>query len=226
MDGLQWNAVRTLLKNVFLEEDIKLKVYSIDDNEEDEPSRASGTSPRKAVRSPAKPVVATPTKKASESPKKQQTIRDMFARAGSDGGSRGGKKRSRSSVENGSASRTDAESAARDSPPPAKLSKKTASLELPDMFSDCRFVLSDGVGEGARERLSRYVLAYGGEVLQTFRASDATHVVYPVDREDGAPRKAVEGAPAGAEHVTEAFLEDSIKLGKAQKVEEYRIAIR
>ena len=32
LDGLQWNAVRTLVKNVFLNEDVRLTVYTLDND--------------------------------------------------------------------------------------------------------------------------------------------------------------------------------------------------
>ncbi len=210
LDGLQWNTVRTLLKNVFLEESIHLKVYSIDGTEQED-----SISPRKLqARSPVKSSTLSPSRRDRGSPRKQPTIADMFARATPGGGAR---KRVREELKNDPA----ASSSASPSAPPTKQARRQSGTELPDIFSPLRVVLSDRLGEEARSTFTRYVLAYGGEVLEKFRASDATHVVYAAGKEEEEER--LGGVPREAEHVWDDFLEDSIKLGRVQSVQQYRL---
>ncbi len=216
LDGLQWNAVRTLVKNVFLEEDIKITVYSLDDEDGEEELQPAGSPRYKASRfsSPAKrEPSSSPAKRRQDgsedgSPSKQPTIRDMFARA-RDSPDR---KKRKLETTNGSAREGTSPSPSRlpSSPPPPP-------ADLPDVFGGWKVLLTPGVAD--QDRLARYVTAYGGEVLKAFEAAEATHVVYPgagkrIKTEDGAEE---------AQHVTERLLVDSIKKKKAQDAEDYRV---
>ena len=45
------------------------------------------------------------------------------------------------------------------------------------MFDDLRLVLTEKVAKA--DKLTRYIVAFGGEVLPAYQRSTATHVVYP-----------------------------------------------
>jgi hypothetical protein len=54
LDGLSWTAVRTLIKNVFLNDDIKLTVYTLDQvSSSRSTKRSSSKSPDSSSRSPS-----------------------------------------------------------------------------------------------------------------------------------------------------------------------------
>ena len=68
----------------------------------------------------------------------------------------------------------------------------------------------------ADEKLSRYVVAYGGDVVPAYRADEATHIFYAKKRS-----ARVKGAGSKTKHLEASYLVDSLKLRKAQDVEGY-----
>ncbi len=206
LDGLQWNAVRTLVKNVFLRENISIKVYFLDGSSDEtkttpkKASRGEVKTPKKESKaevktpkkeSPGQKKVRTPKNEVDQSPakdSKQPSVVDLFKR-------NAGHKRE--SAEKGDSLKV-----------PRKVPK------LLDIFNRWKVVF---VGE-VEPKLARYVIAYGGEVLQDFKASDATHIIYESRLCD---RLGTAGKSAG--HFVSEFLEDSIKLGEVQDSVKYEL---
>ncbi len=200
---------------MFLEEDVSITVYSLDgsSDEDGEESVVGVTSPRKVTKikspPPAASVRSTPTKrKATEekedgheaavsSPKKQMTIKDMFSR-----GNKENEKRKRK-----------AEASVDDEATPEKAAKVDDD-DLPNMFDGFLVVLNDDVDKDVSKTLQRYVVAYGGEVLDAFKAAEATHVVYGSKRK---LKNLLDGVPKKAKHVSERYFLESIKEGSLQK---------
>ena len=88
---------------------------------------------------------------------------------------------------------------------PKKEEEEDDKDDLPDVFGDLRLVLTERVAKA--EKLRRYVVAFGGEVLPMYQCSSATHVVYPKGHKGD--RK--EDAADDAVHVSAEWLEKSIK---------------
>ena len=93
---------------------------------------------------------------------------------------------------------------------------------IPDVFLGDKILILDGVND--RERLERYVMAYGADLLQSHQAESATHVVYPKIKKDlNKEQKAIHKKAATASHVTFEWLIDSIQNKKAQDTKKYKI---
>ncbi len=67
LDGLSWDAVRTLIKNVFLKDNIELTVFTLDGSSSSTPT--SSTSSSSASKSPTK---RSAERSRSPSPKKSK----------------------------------------------------------------------------------------------------------------------------------------------------------
>ena len=191
LDGLNWNAVRTLVKNVFLDEKIKISVYSLDSSDADNVPAKIG----KAV-------------KISPSPKKQEqkSIKDMFEsrKRKSDDEHESSKKQK---ISEGSRKRKS--SGNDDSDDDTKAKKSDI---LPDIFEGWKVFLAEGVEDSSK--LKRYVIAFGGEILQDHELESATHVIYPKETS-----KKLDG---GKKHLVQEFLVDSIKLKEVQDYKLYK----
>ncbi len=192
LDGLQWNAVRTLVKNVFLKDSITLTVYTLDDD----PATAAAEEPTHKYYSPSKNPKPEDTTK---SPKKeaQPSVKDAFAKMSKAGGKR-----------------KSADEADEREPKKGKV-----LTELPNVFDDVKVLLMKGVQ--TPDRLKRYVIAFGGEVLESYQASDATHIIYPKSGAKGG--KKAGDAGESAVHVYEDWLVQSIKKKLLLKCEPHMI---
>jgi len=199
LDGLSWAAVKTLIKNVFQLENMKITVYQLGQEE------GGGT---------VKTEPGTSSKQGQN-----QTIKDMFKRD-----SKQGIKNEK--VEDKPLLKSPKKS--NDKPSiPKQLDKKQPKLTelgfgysstspLPDVFPHAKVYLQPGVVNAAEE-YERHLVAYGGTALPDYQLSEATHVVYPV----GASRDSE--VALEAKHVTEQWLVDSIKLKKIQDERFYRV---
>lgn len=197
LDGLSWNAVRTLIKNVFLEEAIKITVFTLEKEYERSNVKASPVKSNHSV----------------SSTDKKNPIKAMFDTTQS-------KKRKaaddeESDVDEGtSSSKRNKPDVSRKRKPEFsdEVKSKSPRTELPDIFDGWRVYLTEGVDDP--DKLKRYVIAFGGEVLQDHESSEATHVIYKEKT-----RKKLKG---GQHHVTQDFLIDSIKLKEIQDMALYQ----
>ena len=64
------------------------------------------------------------------------------------------------------------------------------------------------------DKLRRYVVAFGGEVLPMYQCSTATHVVYPKGHKGGRKGEAADDAV----HVSAEWLEKSIKVSQGCQI--------
>jgi O-acetyl-ADP-ribose deacetylase (regulator of RNase III) len=192
LDGLQWNAVRTLVKNVFLKDKISITVYTLDDN--------PVASEKPAVLPKNSPLKTTPAAKSRKvkTESSQPSVKDMLS-------NNGGK---RKSTDNDDANNI------------AKKGKREAeeASDLPDVFDDVKVVLLDGVAK--IDKMKRYVIAFGGEVLPEFQSASAaaTHIVYPKGH-SGLCKIAADTAT----HVYEEWLVQSIKRKKMQNCDMFEL---
>lgn len=224
LDQLNWNAVRTLIKNVFLHDEIHITIYDLSPNltvqvwtkhrrrtDEDvkvvrsvkqrSPSKTIVSSPRKKPQPQATPFHshqkehATSTARLPSSPSiKQQLTLTGFLKRKSDGADEEIKTK---------IVKTDDEI--------SKKSRETTRdvSELPDIFEGWRVVLRPDVEDAAK--LERYTIAFGGEILRGYQASESSHVIY------GRPTKEkLSSAPKEAKHLVQEFLVDCIKLKEVQ----------
>ena len=84
---------------------------------------------------------------------------------------------------------------------------------LPDVFAGMKIHISDQVKEKAK--LERYLISYGGRTVEDYQLSQATHIVYSRGEREVRDSK-------GARHVSQSWLEDSIKLKQGQDERLYK----
>lgn len=136
LDKLNWNAVRTLIKNVFLETDIKITVYHLD--------------------SDVAPVINTQAK-TPQIEKKKNVIGRSFPML---------------DIAEGNLTPIVEQDAASTATTPEKVLKLDG---LPDVFSGDKIFLQNGIKNA--ELLKRYIISYGGEVIDEDHFSEANLVV-------------------------------------------------
>ena len=201
LDGLSWPAVRTLIKNVFQLEKMKITIYYL----------GSGldikTEPGSSIKQEQGQSVAHMFKKESKPTVKQEKNEDK-------------------PILKTPKKNTDQPSISKHFESKAKKQHKLTDLgfgysttnPLPDVFPNTKVHLVKGVANASE--LERHLVAYGGTVQPDYRLSEATHVVHP---QAGGDKTALGGGGAGVRHVTEQWLVDSIKLKKMQDERLYKI---
>merc|ERR1712198_515412 len=100
----------------------------------------------------------------------------------------------------------------------SKDSKSIVQSPKKDKFTEAKIHFSDGMDD--EEKLKRYLIAYGGIIVEDFQLSDATHIIFPDDcpkiNSDYSELKHVK-------YVKRQWLEDSIKLKCRQDERLYKI---
>jgi len=198
LDGLNWPAVRTLIKNVFQLEKIQVTVYHLGHdgaNVKSEPGCSKQD--------------------------QNQSIAEMFKKDSKKGIKR--EKDDKPIIESPKKTK-DQPTISKHFEPKAKKQAKMTDLgfgystsnPLPDVFLDVKAYLKPGLENASL--LERHFVAFGGVLQPDFRLSEATHIVYP---EGG--RRGGNYGDAGVKHVTQQWLVDSIKLKKMQDERLYRI---
>ena len=179
LDGLNWNAVRTLIKNVFYKDKIQItiKVLKLDDAT----SVTNQTPPKKKMK-------MSPTKGNS-----QRSVKDMFSAGASTPKKRGHSEDRTTEVK----------------------TKKTKLEALPNIFDTFKIIIEDKVSDV--DKLKRYTIAFGGEILQEYDTENATHIIYK-----SGTCSTLE-ASKNTLHLTEDFLIDSIKLEALQNPMHYSV---
>ena len=202
LDGLHWNAVRTLIKNVFLKDKLKITIYELGGRPDaDEKDELAGMDPKKRAAAILKAEAANKKSPGKKSPvKNQPSVKEMF----------GGTKR-----KSGSDDEEEDKSVAK-----KKVKKEGSTIEgLPDVFDGLRILLGPALRED-EERLRRYVVSFGGEILQSHEAAEATHVIHG---EESEKKKATVANAPKAQHVTESWLVQSIKKKERLREEDFEV---
>lgn len=186
LDGLDWNAVRTLIKNVFLDTSIELKVYCFGNGKA---STSTDLTPS------SQPKNSVNDKSADKYPLLDIAEGTLTPIAKSS---------------KGKTSTVVKES-------PLKLKN------LPDVFSDDVIFLQKGMK--SYETMERYIIAYGGQVVDEDHFSQATLVVRASNVSEKKPLVNKFGllSKRKAPEVSETWLQESISKKSRQPIEKYQI---
>ena len=192
---LNWNAVRTLIKNIFLETDIKISVYHLDAPKQEiaQPVKRSGSAFKE---NGEVPVVKTPKKSQNE---KYYPMLD---------------------IAEGNLTRINVKN--EDAAPKEKCEQKPLQFHnLPNIFEGDKIFLQNGIKN--REILERYIISYGGEVIPEHNFSEATIAVRASHLDKNKPIINAFGvlSQKKAPQVNESWLLDSIKDQKRKILSDY-----
>ena len=190
LDKLNWDAVRTMVKNVFLETDIKISVYYLNQN-----SSNNGTPMRQTKMNEAS-VKPKPDVDVSES--KYYPILD---------------------IAEGNLTPIETE--------PTFVKKEEESPlsfpGLPDVFTGDKIFLQKGMKN--REKLERYIISYGGEIVDEHNFKDATVAVRASHLDSKKPIINAFGllSKKKAPQVKEEWLYASIKAKSRKRLNDYEL---
>jgi ATP-dependent DNA ligase I len=202
LDKLNWSAVRTLIKNVFFDDKIKITVYHLDND--------ATTTKHKVVIDEDVDEGPSSTKKPKKNEKKHSyPILDI-------------------AEGNLTPITDDQKKNNNDENSDTKSGKKTKCVALkyetlPDVFLGDKIFLQNGVqNEG---KMKRYIISYGGEVVDELEFSDANVVVKAANVDQKKPLVNGFGllAKKKAPQVTEKWLLDSIMSQKRQPLNNYHV---
>jgi len=200
LDMLQWNAVRTLIKNVFSHENgVHVSVFVQDKEWEDhvtKPSHFHFPSASPPINSSHK-FHQSPQKKrfSPEIDSKQIRITDMFTR-----------KKSSKDDNNGCNGGLSL---------PVKRPKMS---ELADIFVGQKIFFAEGIED--ENRLYRYVISHGGNVIEeSTQVEEATHVVYM-----NVGCQPIKEFGTNAAHVSREWVVDSVRKQSAQPLAKYELS--
>ena len=196
LDKLNWNAVRTLIKNVFLDTDIKISVYHLD---------AATSRPISATNLLKRKIITEDNDEKAEMPKKKRKYPMLDIAEGN--------LTLMSQNENKTAGMSKNTTTPKTEVPPLKFPK------LPDVFSGDKIFLQKGMKD--KDGLERYIIAYGGEVSEF---GNATIVVRAANQDASKP--IINGfgvlSKKKAPQVDEKWLRDSIKCQTRKKLTDYQ----
>jgi len=168
LDGLQWPAVRTLLKNVFIKTDISVDVYTLGDAAA---SNVNDTTAQKSISDFFTSKKEKQDKNDKKTPeKKNKKIVESYSPSKKD-------------LDKSTPSKNDGERSKKDSDTPSSSKKKRRTEighgykvldPLPDVFNNLKINFNSDCPN--LDMLRRTVTGYGGVVLQ--HPDQATHIVY------------------------------------------------
>eukprot|EP00090_Calanus_glacialis_P001127 TRINITY_DN10792_c0_g1_i1.p1 TRINITY_DN10792_c0_g1~~TRINITY_DN10792_c0_g1_i1.p1 ORF type:complete len:1194 (-),score=363.16 TRINITY_DN10792_c0_g1_i1:78-3470(-) len=197
LDGLSWPAVRTLVKNVFQLEKIKITVYHF--------GQAGGTTVKTepgTFKKESRTISEMFKKESKQSIKREYDDKPII-------------KSPKKSNEQPSISKHFEAKVKKQSKVTDLGFGYSTTKPLSDVFLNVKVHLKPGVTNAPV--IERHLVAYGGVVQPDFRLSEATHIVYP----EGA--RLVNTSGDGVKHVAEQWLVDSIKLKNIQDERLYKI---
>ena len=188
LDKLNWDAVRTMVKNVFLETDIKISVYYLNQN-----SSNNGT-----------PMRQTKMNEASDKPMPDVSESKYYPIL---------------DIAEGNLTPIETE--------PTFVKKEEESPlsfpGLPDVFTGDKIFLQKGMKN--REKLERYIISYGGEIVDEHNFKDATVAVRASHLDSKKPIINAFGllSKKKAPQVKEEWLYASIKAKSRKRLNDYEL---
>ena len=191
LDKLDWNAVRTLIKNIFMQTDVSITVYHFD---------------KESVSTAVKRSIPVSEENDGPPPKKMNGLKFPMLDIAE------GNLTPIIKTENGTNDVVDK--------PQDKVLK---FKDLPNIFENDRIFLQNGIND--KDLASRYVVAYGGEILDEDHFSEATLAVRASNTDPKKPLINKFGVLSKKKSpvVTEKWLWDSIKQVQRQSLSDYEI---
>ena len=207
LDKLNWNAVRTLIKNVFLDTDIKISVYHLDAA----PAAASHSRPISETNLLKRKINddADETDEKAKMPKKNGKYPMLDIAEGNLTPMTSNQLENKTTTKHTTNPKTEEMA-------PLKFPK------LPDVFSGDKIFLQKGMKD--KDGLERYIIAYGGEVVPEESFGDATIIVRAANQD--ASKSIINGfgvlSKKKAPQVDEKWLRTSIKCQTRKNLTDYQ----